>query len=201
MYCISKMEKNNLTSREKTHKGWASTEAGIVGLVALVAVVLVISKAGGLFSSSDLTTEASNIQEIMTKTQGYLKMNAGYGFSSAAEMTGRLIQTKGTPKGMNIQGDPTSGEATLWNTWGGAVTIEPTSSSGGFNNAFTLTYSAVPQEACIALVTRIGGNGTARSISINGSNHDAGSITQSVAGKECNIVTSAGNLLKLTSYN
>lgn len=54
-------------------------------------------------------------------------------------MTGALIQMGGVPKTMTVRGTPSSGTATLYNSWGGAVTVAPASTSG-FNNGFTVTY-------------------------------------------------------------
>ena len=79
-------------------------------------------------------------------------------------MTGALIQMGAVPSGMTVQGDKTSGTATLYNAWGGAVTVAPASTSG-FNNGFTVTYDKVPQDACIQIATRISKTGHIGSLS------------------------------------
>ncbi len=48
----------------------------------------------------------------------------GYAFTSGAKMTDTLIQA-GAAKGMTVSGDPASGSATLWNSWGGQIVVAP----------------------------------------------------------------------------
>ncbi|WP_252997148.1 type 4 pilus major pilin [Shigella sonnei] len=74
---------------------------------------------------------------------------------------------------MTVQGDKTSGTATLYNAWGGAVTVAPASTSG-FNNGFTVTYDKVPQDACIQIATRISKTGLTNGITLNSTAHSDG---------------------------
>ncbi|MCV5688353.1 pilus assembly protein PilX, partial [Escherichia coli] len=74
-----------------------------------------------------MATETANIQTIITSAQSLLKGSDGYTLTSSAKMTGALIQMGVIPSGMTVQGDKTSGTATLYNAWGGAVTVAPAS--------------------------------------------------------------------------
>ena len=85
-------------------------------------------------------------------------------------MTGALIQMGGVPKTMTVRGTPSSGTATLYNSWGGAVTVAPASTSG-FNNGFTVTYEKVPQDACIQIATQISRTGLTNGITLNSTAH------------------------------
>lgn len=155
---IQNINANVLKKNEKetSHdKGWGIMEQGAIALVVIIVLALVF---GGLYmlrSRTGVANESSNIQTIITSTQGLLKGSDGYTFTSGAKMTGALIQMGGVPKTMTVRGTPSSGTATLYNSWGGAVTVAPASTSG-FNNGFTVTYEKVPQDACIQIATQIG---------------------------------------------
>lgn len=131
-----------------------------------------------------MASESSNVQTIITSTQGLLKGTDGYTFTSAAKMTGALIQMGGVPKSMTIRGTPSSGTATLYNTWGGSVTVAP-STTAGFNNGFTVTYEKVPQDACIQLATQISRTGLVNGITLNATAHSDGKVTTEQASAQC----------------
>lgn len=159
-------------------------EAVIVGIATLLVLVYVLSSGNSLFSRSDYTEEMSNAGEIMINTRGMLKTSGTYQFSSASTMTGALVQFGGAPGSMAVIGTKSSGSASLANRWGGSVTVQPVSTSGGQNTAFSLTYTQVPQEACAQLAQKMSGANNVASTAINGSS-TSGAVSASVATSQC----------------
>lgn len=184
---IQNIDIHSLKKNEKdvSHdKGWGIMEQGAIALIVIVVIALVL---GGLYmlrSRTSVANESANIQTIITSTQGLLKGSDGYTFTSSARMTGALIQMGGVPKSMTVRGTPSSGSATLYNSWGGNVTIAPASTSG-FNNGFTVTYEKVPQDACIQIATQISRSGLTNGITVNSTAHSDGKVTTEEASAQC----------------
>ncbi|EDS5053790.1 pilus assembly protein PilX [Salmonella enterica] len=165
-------------------KGWGMLEQITIALAVIVVIALVLGSVYLLRSRTNVASESSNVQTIITSTQGLLKGTDGYTFTSAAKMTGALIQMGGVPKSMTIRGTPSSGTATLYNTWGGSVTVSP-STTAGFNNGFTVTYEKVPQDACIQLATQISRTGLVNGITLNATAHSDGKVSTEQASAQC----------------
>jgi len=173
------------SGRSGVHRGALTLpEAIIVSAVAMIIIVTVYASGGGLFKSTDYNEEMSNVSDIMTNTRSMLKTGGVYDFSSAATMTGALVQFGGSPGSMAIIGTKSSGSATLNNRWGGTVTVTPVSTNSGQNTAFSLTYTQVPQEACAQMTQKLSGANNVASTSINGS-ITSGVVSSSVAGSQC----------------
>ncbi|MEN4664574.1 type 4 pilus major pilin [Pantoea agglomerans] len=176
---------SNLLKRSTVHRGALTLpEAIIVSAVAMVIVVAVYASGTGLFKSADYSEEMNNVSEIMTNTRGMLKTGGIYDFSSAADMTGKLVQFGGAPGSMAVIGTKSSGTATLNNRWGGNVTVGPVSTNGGQKTAFSVTYTQVPQEACAQMTQKLSGANNVASTGINGST-TSGAVSSSVAGTQC----------------
>ncbi|EHL5833411.1 TPA: type 4 pilus major pilin [Salmonella enterica] len=175
----------------KPEKGWGFMEQIAIALAVIVVIALVLGSYYLLKSRTSVASESSNIQTIITSTQGLLKGTDGYTFTSAAKMTGALIQMGGVPKSMTVRGTPSSGTATLYNSWGGSVTVAP-SATAGFNNGFTVTYEKVPQDACIQIATQISHTGLATAITLNATAHSDGKVTTEQASAQCT-ADSGGN--------
>lgn len=187
--------------RSAVHRGALNLqEAVIVGIGSLLVLVWVLASGNGLFSRSDYTEELSNAGEIMTNTRGMLKTSGTYQFSSAAAMTGALIQFGGAPGSMAVVGTKSSGTASLTNRWGGSTTVGPVSTSGGQNTSFELTYTKVPQEACTQMSQKMSSANNVASTSINGSS-TSGTVSASVAAAQCSADSgsSGTNTLVFTS--
>ncbi|WP_324030828.1 prepilin (plasmid) [Pantoea sp. JZ2] len=187
--------------RSAVHRGALNLqEAVIVGIGSLLVLVWVLASGNGLFSRSDYTEELSNAGEIMTNTRGMLKTSGTYLFSSAAAMTGALIQFGGAPGSMAVVGTKSSGTASLINRWGGSTTVGPVSTSGGQNTSFELTYTKVPQEACTQMSQKMSSANNVASTSINGSS-TSGTVSASVAAAQCSADSgsSGTNTLVFTS--
>ncbi len=172
-------------NRPAIHRGALTLpEAIIVSAVAMVIVVTIYASGGNLFKTADYSEEMSNVSEIMTNSRGMLKTGGIYDFSSAADMTGKLVQFGGAPGSMAIIGTKSSGTATLNNRWGGSVQVAPVSTNGGQKTAFSVTYTQVPQEACAQMSQKLSGANNVASTSINGST-TSGVVSSSVAGTQC----------------
>lgn len=174
-----------LSRKTAVHRGALTLpEAIIVSTVAMIIIIAVYASGGGLFNSADYSEEMSNSSEILTKTRGMLKTGGAYNFSSAAAMTGALVQFGGSPGGMPVNGTKSSGSASLTNRWGGSVTVQPVDTGGGQKTAFSLTYTQVPQEACAMMSQKLSGANNVASTSINGST-TTGLVSSSVASSQC----------------
>lgn len=182
------MKRNNTINR-----GWLSLELTGVLLIIIVAIIGVVAWIGGAFSQNDTSNELANVNSIMTQTRGLLKGSTGYDYSSAANMTGTLVEYGGVPTTMSIHGTISSGTATVTNVWGGAVTVQPVTVSGTANAGFSLTYNKVPQQACATLTTKLSSGSMVTQTTINGT-AVTGEVSPSKAGTSCTADTGgAGN--------
>ncbi|NWJ78855.1 DUF3309 family protein [Enterobacter sp. SECR19-1250] len=168
----------------KHHRGWGFLEQGGVGLVVLFVIAIVLAGYFLLKGRVNVGSESSNIQTIITSTQNLMKGSDGYTFSSGEKMMGSLIQMGAVPRSMTVRGTPSSGTATLYNTWGGAVTLAPVATSG-FTNGFTLTYERVPQSECIQLATQLSKAAIANAITLNSTSHADGKVSTEEASAQC----------------
>ncbi|WPM86307.1 type 4 pilus major pilin (plasmid) [Apirhabdus apintestini] len=103
---------------------------------------------------------------------------------------------------MKIDGNKTSGTATLRNSFGGTVTLAPATSSGSAKSAFTLTYNGIPYEACTQLATSMSSAPSIITTSINGTANN-GTVSAANAGKQCtaNSGSTGQNTLAFTTNN
>ncbi|STK85481.1 type IV prepilin PilS [Escherichia coli] len=118
----------NNKKNEPHDKGWGILEQGTIALVVLFVIVVVLGSLYALRTRTNVATETANIQTIITSAQSLLKGSDGYTFTSSAKMTGALIQMGAVPSGMTVQGDKTSGTATLYKRMGRCCNCCP-----GFN--------------------------------------------------------------------
>lgn len=171
-------------SNKAPHRGWGMMEQGGIALAVIATIAIVSSLWFGLRSKTNVGTETSNIQTIITSAQNLLVGGAGYNFTSGAKMMGALIQMEAIPRSMRVSGERTSGTATLYNTWGGEITFDPITSNG-FANSFKLNYDKVPQAECIQIATAISKSGVANGIAINSNSHDDGQVSIENASTQC----------------
>lgn len=171
-------------TRKSPHRGWGIMEQGGIALGVIAVIALVLGGIYGLKSKTNVGTESSNIQTIITSTQSLMAGSDGYSFSSGAKMMGALIQMNAIPRTMRVGGDRSSGTATLYNTWGGEVTLD-TVTTDGFANGFKLTYQKVPQAECIQLAAELSKSAIANGITINSTSHDDGKVNVEEASAQC----------------
>jgi hypothetical protein len=179
------MKLSNTSFRAGINQGAITLiEATMYIVLALVILSIAVTQGGGLFNRNDASTEYNYAAELLTNTRTMLKTAGIYDFSSADTMTGALIQFGGAPANMKVVGTKSSGTAKLQNLWGGAVTVQPVATAGGQKSSFSLTYAAVPQEACITLATKISAAPSVVSTLVNGTTTN-GQIAASAVGAQC----------------
>lgn len=167
------------------HRGFLSLDTMGVLLIIAISVIVVLGTVSMMFSKNTVNTEMSNIQSVVTEVRGMLKTQGEYPFSSAAKMTGTLVQFGGVPGNLTINGDKASGNAKIANGWGGDVLISPEKVQGSTNNkGFSVTYKNVPQDACIALATKLSSSAMISEVSISGTNN-SGAVNAETAGTQC----------------
>ncbi|MBC3252396.1 prepilin [Serratia fonticola] len=159
-------------------------EAVIYFVLAIAVLTIAITQGGSLFNRNDANTEYSNAAELMTNTRTMLKTSGVYNFAAADAMTGALIQFGGAPANMTVVGTKSNGSAKLQNLWGGAVTVQPVATAGGQKSTFSLTYAAVPQEACITLAVKLSAAPSVVTTLVNGTSTN-GAIAASAIGAQC----------------
>ncbi|TQI77278.1 PilS-like protein [Serratia fonticola] len=173
------------TPHSSINRGAITLLEAIIWFVLVLAVLAIaITQGGSLFNRNDANTEYSNAAELMTNTRTMLKTSGIYNFDAADAMTGALIQFGGVPANMTVVGTKSSGNAKLQNLWGGAVTVQPVATAGGQKSSFSLTYAAVPQEACITLALKLSSAPSVVTTLVNGTSTD-GPITANAIGAQC----------------
>ncbi|WP_337263670.1 MULTISPECIES: type 4 pilus major pilin [unclassified Serratia (in: enterobacteria)] len=179
------MKLTHTPCRSAIHRGAITLlEAAIYIVIALVILTVAITQGGGLFNRNDASTEYNNAAELLTNTRTLMKTAGIYDFASAEAMTGAMIQFGGAPANMTVVGTKSSGSATLQNLWGGAVTVQPVATAGGQTSSFSLTYEAVPLEACITLATKLSAAPSIVTTQVNGTTTH-GPVAASAIGAQC----------------
>ncbi|MEG7665004.1 type 4 pilus major pilin [Hafnia paralvei] len=146
---------------------------GVTALL-LAGVVIYASSLSGKTNDAE---EYQNANTLLSNARSYLKQQGIYDYASAAEMTSTLVNFGGAPSSMGKDG-------TIKNTWGGAVTLAPTTSGGAAKAAFILTYEKVPYEACIALATKVSEAPNVVTTKINGTATN-GVVKASAVSSQC----------------
>ena len=177
--CLNETSMVNFSSRQRG----ASLLEGIayLGIAALV-VLGAVSLLTGAFSSAQSNRGAEEIVSIRT---GVKKLYMGQANSYGnAEITGTLITAGVLPTTLGRNG------AALVNAWGGGVTVT------GVNNRFTIVYTAVPQDACVGMLSGASGWDSIASgaVTVN-----LFPIAPADAIRLCGVAVAAGNAITLTS--
>ncbi|GEM_PF-2703491 len=107
-----------------------------IGAIVLIAMIALGYKG---FASSRTSTEMTNLNQLATGTKG---LYSGSGADYQGTLTSVLISAKKAPQNM------VKGTDTLINAWGGTVSVD------GTGTYFSITYSAVPKDACIELIPK-----------------------------------------------
>ena len=113
---------------------------GIAALVVLGAVSLLT----GAFGSAKGNQTSEEVIALRTAVR---KMYAGQPYNADAFIMNNLITARAIPNTLVV-----TGAATVGNGWGGTVTI-----TGTAPGTFTITYTNVPQDVCVSVVS--GANG------------------------------------------
>lgn len=125
----------------------------------LIAVGFIAVASAGVYyiynkvkSSQDANTEARNLDALRAGVKNLYASTSSFGGTNPVSNT-FANQARITPDGMRTENDITS----IKNKFGGTVTLLPASlGSSNPDNAFQITYLAVPGEVCTKLVTSAG---------------------------------------------
>lgn len=178
MFNVIEFNKTTVKKSSAVNRGAADLLQMVIYFgISAILIATVVMYASGLSSKSNDQEEYQNASTILANTRSMLKQEGVYNFSSAAEMTSSLLNFGGVPKSMGNTG-------TMKNTWGGAVTIAPTTSGGTNNAAFILTYEGVPFESCIALASSVSQAPNVVTTTINGTATN-GVVKASTVGSQC----------------
>ncbi len=164
-------------------RGWGFSEQGYIALGYLLVITIVVIAGWKLLHKKDTAVEVTSLQTMLSNGVA-LKGRNGYDYSSGASMTGILIQRDGAPSGYTVHGTPSSGTATLTNSYGGQVVIAPVAVNG-YNNAFSVTTQSLPQSACIDVASGMNSSGTSNTLTINSTDFSDGASSETIA-QACN---------------
>jgi len=165
------------------------------GIAYLGIAAIVVLKAASLLTNAfnSLKTNLAS-EEIISLRTTVKKLHLGQTVSyspttSKTDLTTCLIAAKAFPTTLTPNADGTA----LTNDWNGTVTV-----TGSNNGAtFTLTYNAVPHDACVELV-----NGASGWTQIDQAGNNAITkfpATLADAEAVCSIVNSKGNAISFTT--
>jgi hypothetical protein len=124
---------------------------GIAALVVLGAVSLLTGAFGS--AKANQTTE-----EVVALRTSVRKLYAGQPYNADSAMMANLVTAKAIPNTLVV-----TGAAAVNNGWSGAVTL-----AGESPSTFTITYTLVPQDVCVSVVS--GANGWAKITGAAGAN-------------------------------
>lgn len=125
--------------KKSNEKGFTLIEVMVVLVIGIIVIAVAAGGIGRAFASNEATTETRNINDLMANIQT-LKGSDGY---SSVNMA-LLARVDGIPASLTNSDTGTD----VLNSWSGAVTVK------GNANAFTISYAAVPEAACIQLATK-----------------------------------------------
>ncbi|HDL6535735.1 TPA: prepilin [Yersinia enterocolitica] len=178
MFNVIDFSKTTVKKTSSVNRGAADLLQMVIYFgISAILIGAVVMYAAGLSGKSNDQEEYQNASTILANTRSMLKQEGIYDFSSAAEMTSSLLDFGGVPKSMGKSG-------TIKNTWGGAVTVAPTTSGGTTNAAFILNYEKVPYESCIALASSVSQAPNVVTTKVNGTATN-GVVKASTVGSQC----------------
>jgi type II secretory pathway pseudopilin PulG len=134
----------NFAIRRMSRERGASLLEGIayLGIAALV-ILGAVSLLSGAFGSAQANRANEQLLSLRTTVR---KLYANQTYPAAIVPT--LITARGVPSTLVV--DTTNN--TISNGWGGAVTIVGNAGASGANS-FTITFNAVPQDACLSMLS------------------------------------------------
>lgn len=171
--------------RTSRYQRGASLLEGIAYLgIAAIVVLGAVSLLTGAFSSAQANR---GVEEVISIRTGVRKLFMGQaGSYTNAGLNGTLISALVFPATISTVG----GAGAVLNGWGGNVTV-----TGG-GATFTILYTAVPQAACINMIS--GSSGWTNIIS-GGPGINVFPATPDAALAECTVAGAAGNPITWTS--
>lgn len=129
-------------SRKQRKRGVTIVEAAAVMAIGAVMIL------GGLRLYDMVTTyfsesqTATDLNVVQTAVRGVFSGAASYDSLDASV----LINTKAVPASL-VSG------ATLRHAFSGQITVEPADAGGGANSGFKVTFTNIPQQSCVKMLT------------------------------------------------
>ena len=133
----------------------ASLLEGIAYLgIAAIVILGAVSLLTGAFSSASANQTAEEIISLRTATK---KLYSGQAYTDGANLLQTLIPARALPGTLVVGANDTA-----TNKWGGTVTVE------GNGNSFTIEYTSMPQDVCVAVVSGANGWVSINTVALNG---------------------------------
>jgi prepilin-type N-terminal cleavage/methylation domain-containing protein len=151
---------------KRRRRGFSLLELAMVlalGVLIAVGVMMFYTQANTSRNSQNAVTEVGAIQQAVRSLYGGQSTYDGLDNSV-------LISTKALPIRM------VSGTNGLRNSFSGAITVAPANSGGGTDSGFSVSFAAVPQDACVKIAAQDFGRGV-YSVTVGGTTRTAGSGT------------------------
>lgn len=165
----------------------ASLLEGIAYLgIAAIVILGAVSLLANAFNSAQTNSAEEEVVSIRTGVRKlYMGQPGGYG--STGSITANLIAAHMFPASLIV------GTSTVTHKWGGTVSVDTVSSS-----LFSITYTAVPQDVCVNLLSNaVGWTGVGANVAVGAV--AALPITPGAAVTACSVTSAAGNTIIWTA--
>ncbi|KAF1702978.1 type 4 pilus major pilin [Pseudoxanthomonas kaohsiungensis] len=172
------MSRNRNYSFARKQAGLTLIELSIGIVIGLVILAVAVGAISSTMSKSDINSDAQGLSGIIAGTKT-LRTNGSYG-ATGTNLVPSLIALKAVPSSVTVSG------TTLQNQWGGSLTVVST------GNGYTVTTSAIPQDACIEHAIKL--SKTMLSTSINAGADIGGAVTAAQATTGCNASGNANSI-------
>ena len=147
--------------RRMNHSVGLKKQAGFNLIELLLALGIIVILFLGVFVTYNMvrsqTESNSASKQVLSIRSGVKNLYAGKASYGVAVINPALITAGNLPQDVRVD-VPTNG---LFNQWNGAITVT------GATNVFTLTYAAVPQDACVKVTSDTVASGW-QSVTVNG---------------------------------
>jgi len=180
------MKSASLPRGKRHRQRGASLLEGIAYLgIAAMVVIGAIALLRTAFGSANANTTLEQLSSIQTAARKlYMTTQGNYG---TAVLDGPIIAAGAVPQGMSVN----TGNATITNAWGGAVTLQ------GGTTSFTISYAKVPQDVCVDALT--GTTTGFTQVTVNAAAAIPTPVAPEAAMTACSVTTAAGNTIVWTS--
>lgn len=166
--------------KKSLQKGFTLVELGIVVVVAAVILSVVLPKVGEVFGGTKTNGELQELPDVIAKIQKI--------YSNAPSFSGATLQTVADMGAFPSARIVTASPAAISNRWGGAVTLAVSTITTA-NDTIDLTYTNIPAQACIDVISQMGTNGNGmRIITVGGVTvkADGANVNNSTLATNCN---------------
>jgi len=155
-------------------RGASAIELVVYLFVAMLILIAAMVWFNKLTTNANNQGELENVTSLLASTRT-LKTSSGYGAANT-NLLPVLVKAEAVPDSMQKSGN------TVFNVWGGAVTVVST------GTGYTLTYAGVPASNCTFLAAK-SPKSTTSSLSINGGAGSTAEVTSTAADTACSAAT------------